>query len=156
MLQTCHGQQFTSVGSCVRRSAAVGVESRPECLDPNLALLRRTGFGCASLAKTAIYCCSNQSDARPCPDTAGNLANVGLRFPCPHRGATFMMNPRRLDVIRIFALSALLLTPSAISWAQQRPPIADKMAKAHGLDSSGKSREFATPSMWNVPTSTFP
>jgi hypothetical protein len=39
-----------------------------------------------------------------------------------------MINLRRLDVIRIFALSALLLTPSAISWAQQRPPIADKMA----------------------------
>jgi hypothetical protein len=49
-----------------------------------------------------------------------------------------MINPRRLDVIRIFALSALLMTPSAISWAQQRPPIADKMAKAHGLDSFGQ------------------
>ena len=43
-----------------------------------------------------------------------------------------MTNLRRLDVIRIFALSALLLTCSAISWAQQRPPIADKMAKAQG------------------------
>ena len=49
-----------------------------------------------------------------------------------------MINLRRLDVIRLFALSALLLTPSAISWAQQRPPIADKMAKAHGLDSFGQ------------------
>ena len=49
-----------------------------------------------------------------------------------------MINLRRLDVIRIFALSAVLLTPSAISWAQQRPPIADKMAKAHGLDSFGQ------------------
>ena len=49
-----------------------------------------------------------------------------------------MINLHRLDVIRIFALSALLLTPSAISWAQQRPPIADKMAKAHGLDSFGQ------------------
>jgi len=38
-----------------------------------LALSRRTGFGRASLAKTAIYCCSDRSDARPCPDTAGNL-----------------------------------------------------------------------------------
>src|SRR5437763_16656902 len=45
---------------------------------------------------------------------------------------------RRLDVIRLFALSALLLTPSAISWAQQRPPIADKMAQTHGLDSFGQ------------------
>jgi hypothetical protein len=49
-----------------------------------------------------------------------------------------MINLRRLDVIRIFALSALLLTPAAISWAQQRPAIADKMAKAHGLDSFGQ------------------
>lgn len=49
-----------------------------------------------------------------------------------------MINLRRLDVIRIFALSTLLLTPSAMSWAQQRPPIADKMAKAHGLDSFGQ------------------
>jgi len=49
-----------------------------------------------------------------------------------------MVNLRRLDVIRLFALSALLLTPSAISWAQQRPPIADKMAKTHGLDSFGQ------------------
>jgi hypothetical protein len=45
---------------------------------------------------------------------------------------------RRLDVIRFFAFSALLLTPSAISWAQQRPPIAEKMAKTHGLDSFGQ------------------
>src|SRR5262245_44375044 len=49
-----------------------------------------------------------------------------------------MTKPRRLNVIRIFALSALLLTPSAISWAQQRPAIADKMAKTHGLDSFGQ------------------
>ena len=49
-----------------------------------------------------------------------------------------MINLRRLDVIRIFALSALLLSPSAISWAQQRPAIADEMAKAHGLDSFGQ------------------
>ena len=49
-----------------------------------------------------------------------------------------MINLRRLDVIRLFAVSALLLTPSATSWAQQRPPIADKMAKTHGLDSFGQ------------------
>ena len=49
-----------------------------------------------------------------------------------------MINLVRLDVIRIFALSALLLTPSALSWAQQRPPIADKMAKVFGIDSFGK------------------
>jgi hypothetical protein len=49
-----------------------------------------------------------------------------------------MINLHRVDVIRIFAFTALLLTPSAIPWAQQRPPIAEKMAKAHGLDSFGQ------------------
>src|SRR5438045_2041635 len=49
-----------------------------------------------------------------------------------------MISLPRLDVLRFFALSALLLTPSAMSWAQQRPPIADKMAKTHGLDSFGQ------------------
>ena len=49
-----------------------------------------------------------------------------------------MINLRPLDVLRLFALSALLTTPSAVSWAQQRPPIADKMAKTHGLDSFGQ------------------
>ena len=49
-----------------------------------------------------------------------------------------MTNLRRLDVIGFSVLCALLLTPSAISWAQQRPAIAEKMAKAHGLDSFGQ------------------
>jgi hypothetical protein len=49
-----------------------------------------------------------------------------------------MRNFRRPKVIHLFALSALLLTASATSWAQQRPPIADKMAKTHGLDSFGQ------------------
>src|SRR5215831_7851819 len=48
-----------------------------------------------------------------------------------------MMSLRRLDVLRLLALSALLITPS-ISWSQQRSPIADKMAKTHGLDSFGQ------------------
>ena len=44
-----------------------------------------------------------------------------------------MINLRRLDVIRIFALSAVLLTPSAISWAQQRAEgeNADHIKSAH-------------------------
>ena len=45
---------------------------------------------------------------------------------------------RRLDLIRLFAFSVLLLAPSVISWAQQRPAIAEKMAKTHGLDSFGQ------------------
>ena len=45
---------------------------------------------------------------------------------------------RRLDVIRLFAFSALLLAPSATCWAQQRPPIAEKVAKTDALDSFGQ------------------
>ena len=49
-----------------------------------------------------------------------------------------MTNFRQLDVIRFLAFSALLLAPSAMSWAQQRPPIAEKMVKTFGLDSFGQ------------------
>ena len=44
-----------------------------------------------------------------------------------------MTNLRRLDVIRLFAFSMLLLIFPATSWAQ-RPPIAEQMAKTYGLD----------------------
>lgn len=40
----------------------------------------------------------------------------------------------RLDVIRLFAVSMLLIVP-ATSGAQQLPPIAEQMAKTYGLDS---------------------
>jgi hypothetical protein len=43
----------------------------------------------------------------------------------------------RLDVIRLFAFSMLLILP-ATSMAQQRPPIAEQIAKAYGLDSFGQ------------------
>jgi len=49
-----------------------------------------------------------------------------------------MISLRWLTALRLLALSALLLTPSAMPWAQQRPPIADKMANTHGLDSFGR------------------
>jgi hypothetical protein len=49
-----------------------------------------------------------------------------------------MISLRRVGVLRLLVFSALLLTPSAMPWAQQRPPIADKMAKTHGLDSFGQ------------------
>src|SRR5271155_5056765 len=48
----------------------------------------------------------------------------------------FMTNLSRL-VIRLFAFSMLLILP-ATSWAQQRPPIAEQMAKTYGLDSFGQ------------------
>ncbi len=49
-----------------------------------------------------------------------------------------MTNLRRLDVIRLLAFSMLLLILPATSWAQQRPPIAEQMAKTYGLDSFGQ------------------
>jgi len=48
-----------------------------------------------------------------------------------------MTNLRRLDVIRLLAFSMVLLLLPATSWAQQRPPIAQQMAKTYGLDSFG-------------------
>jgi hypothetical protein len=50
----------------------------------------------------------------------------------------FMTNLSRLDVIRLLAFSMLLLLLPATSWAQQRPPIAEQMAKTYGLDSFGQ------------------
>jgi hypothetical protein len=44
----------------------------------------------------------------------------------------------RLDVIRLLAFSMPLLILPATSWAQQRPPIAEQMAKTYGLDSFGQ------------------
>jgi hypothetical protein len=49
-----------------------------------------------------------------------------------------MTNLSRLDVIRVFAFSILPLLFPAASWAQQRPPIAEQMAKTYGLDSFGQ------------------
>ena len=43
-----------------------------------------------------------------------------------------------LDAIRLSAFSMLLLILPATSWAQQRPPIAEQMAKTYGLDSFGQ------------------
>src|ERR1051326_2907836 len=43
-----------------------------------------------------------------------------------------------INAIRVFAVSALLLTPLATSWAQQRPAVAEKMAKTFGIDSFGQ------------------
>lgn len=49
-----------------------------------------------------------------------------------------MKHLHRFAAVRAFAVVALLLTPFALSWAQQRPPIVDKMVKAHGFDSFGQ------------------
>ena len=49
-----------------------------------------------------------------------------------------MTTLRGFDAIRFFAAAALLLAPFAVSWAEQRPPIAEKMAKTFGIDSFGQ------------------
>ena len=49
-----------------------------------------------------------------------------------------MTNLSRPDVIRLFAFSILLVLLPATSWAQQRPPIAEQMAKTYGLNSFGR------------------
>jgi len=49
-----------------------------------------------------------------------------------------MTNLSRLDAIRLFVFGVLLLILPAASWAQQRPPIAEQMAKTYGVDSFEK------------------
>jgi hypothetical protein len=50
----------------------------------------------------------------------------------------FMTNLSPLDVIRLLAFGMLLLMLPAASWAQQRPPLAEQMAKTYGLDGFGQ------------------
>src|SRR6266853_6932121 len=47
-----------------------------------------------------------------------------------------MTSPSRAAMIRLLAFGVLIL--SATSWAQQRPPILEQVAKAYGLDSFGQ------------------
>src|SRR5438552_17049809 len=50
----------------------------------------------------------------------------------------FMTKLSRLNVIRLLALSMLLPILPATTWAQQRTPIAEQMAKTYGLDLFGQ------------------
>jgi hypothetical protein len=50
-----------------------------------------------------------------------------------HRGANSMKNARRLAMIGLLLCGVLALVPN--SWAQQRPPILEQIAKTYGLDS---------------------
>jgi len=47
-----------------------------------------------------------------------------------------MTNVSRVRLIRLLLLGALVL--AATSWAQERPPIAEQIAKTYGLDSFGQ------------------
>jgi len=55
-------------------------ESRPECLDPNWGRCA-VPASVALSAKTAIYCCSNRSDARPCRKSGE--CRITLSLPSP-------------------------------------------------------------------------
>ena len=60
-----------------------------------------------------------------------------------------MTSPSRATMFRLLAFGVLVL--SATSWAQTRPPILEKVAKAYGLDSLGKLTRSATPGMGKSP-----
>ena len=47
-----------------------------------------------------------------------------------------MKNSSRLNPIRLLVVAVLVLAPN--SWAQERPPIFEKVAKTYGLDSRDK------------------
>ena len=49
-----------------------------------------------------------------------------------------MTNSSRLNMIRLLAFAALPLVLAATSGAQERPPVAEQMAKTYGLDSFGQ------------------
>jgi hypothetical protein len=49
-----------------------------------------------------------------------------------------MTNTRRVTMIRVAFVGLVLVVLAASSWAQQRPPILEKIAKAYGLDSYGQ------------------
>src|SRR5260370_19625655 len=53
-----------------------------------------------------------------------------------HRGENTMANGSRVTMIRLLAFGVLVL--AATSWAQQRPPIAEQIAKTYGIDSWGQ------------------
>src|SRR5580692_10607298 len=50
-----------------------------------------------------------------------------------HRGANSMKNARRLAMMGLLVCGVLALVPN--SWAQQRAPILEKIAKTYGIDS---------------------
>src|SRR5215469_2258247 len=54
-----------------------------------------------------------------------------------HRGGTSMTTLSQCGVIRLLALSILLILP-ATAGAQQRPPIVEKLAQTYGLESFGQ------------------
>jgi hypothetical protein len=49
-----------------------------------------------------------------------------------------MTNSSRTNVIQLLAFAVLAMVPPATSRAQERPPVAQQMAKAYGLDSFGQ------------------
>jgi hypothetical protein len=64
---------------------------------------------------------------------ANPLAVIQRDISSVHKGANFMTNAKRLTMFGLLAFGTVAL--AAISWAQSRPPILEKVAKNYGLDS---------------------
>jgi hypothetical protein len=68
----------------------------------------------------------------------------------PFIQSTFHHSPRRKSMtngspvraIRLLVLGALVLAAAASSWAQNKPPISEEIAKAYGLDSFGQIEQI--------------
>jgi hypothetical protein len=61
------------------------------------------------------------------------LAVIQRDISSIHKGANFMTNAKRLTMFGLLVFGTVAL--AAISWAQSRPPILEKVAKNYGLDS---------------------
>jgi hypothetical protein len=64
---------------------------------------------------------------------ANPLAVIQRDISSVHKGANFMTNAKRLTMFGLLAFGTVAL--AAISWAQSRPPILEKVANNYGLDS---------------------
>src|ERR1700758_3120914 len=53
-------------------------------------------------------------------------------------GAAAVGSKQRTAAIRLLPVLGVMIVLAAASWAQQRPPIVEKLAKTYGLDSYGQ------------------
>src|SRR5208282_4704005 len=78
---------------------------------------------------SAVGCTVNACIRKPLPFIQDNIRSI-------HRGANSMTNSSRATVIRLLAFGVVFF--AATSWAQNRPPILEQIAKTYGLDSFGQ------------------
>jgi hypothetical protein len=67
---------------------------------------------------------------------AKRLAIIHHHISSIHKGAKSMTNAKRLTMFGLLAFGTVAV--AAISWAQSRPPILERVAKNYGLDSWGQ------------------